>query len=284
MNISRTNIDELNAVIRLSIGKSDYEATVNETLKDYKKKANMPGFRKGMVTSGLIRKMYGKAVLAEEINKMISSELSRYLSEEKLQILGEPLPSLTEQKPIDFDHDEDFEFVFDLGLSPVIDIDFAKVGKLPFYEIIIDDEMINNQVEAFQNRFGSYVDAEFSGEKENLVGSLKQVDEKGVVVEGGIQVEEAQISVQMVKGKKDKEMFLGRKAGDGFKFNPATAFENHHYVKQILKINEDQAETLTADFEMTVSKITTFIPAELNEELFKKSLGGVDEVSSIEEF
>ncbi|MEI8273808.1 MAG: trigger factor [Paludibacter sp.] len=284
MNISRTNIDELNAVIRLSIEKSDYEATVNETLKDYRKKANMPGFRKGMVPAGLIKKMYGKAVLAEEINKQLGSELNRYISEENLQILGEPLPNETEQKPIDFDHDENFEFVFDLGLAPVIDIDFKKIGKLPLYEIAIDDAMINNQVEAFQNRFGTYVDAEVSGEKDNLVGSLKQLDENGEVLEGGIHAEEAQVSIQMVTGKKDKKIVLGKKAGDTFKFNPKAAFENHHYLKQVLKVEEDQAELIASDFEMTVSKVNTFIPAELNEEMFKKSLGGVTDVTTVEGF
>ncbi len=284
MNISRTNIDELNAVIRLSIEKSDYEATVNETLKDYRKKANMPGFRKGMVPAGLIKKMYGKAVLAEEINKQLGSELNRYISEENLQILGEPLPNETEQKPIDFDHDENFEFVFDLGLAPVIDIDFKKIGKLPLYEIAIDDAMINNQVEAFQNRFGTYVDAEVSGEKDNLVGNLKQLDENGEVLEGGIHAEEAQVSIQMVTGKKDKKIVLGKKAGDTFKFNPKAAFENHHYLKQVLKVEEDQAELITSDFEMTVSKVNTFIPAELNEEMFKKSLGGVTDVTTVEGF
>ncbi len=284
MNTTRTDVDELNAIIRVSIEKSDYEATVNETLKDYKKKANMPGFRKGMVPAGLIKKMYGKAVLAEEINKMLSRELSRYISEEKLQILGEPLPNETEQKPIDFDHDENFDFVFDLGFTPAIDIDFKKLGKLPLYEIAIDEEMINNQVEAFQNRFGSYIDAEVSGEKDNLVGSMKQLDENGAVLEGGIQAEDAQVSIQMVKGKKEKKALLGKKAGDSFKFNPKTAFGNHHYVKQVLKIDETQAESVTADFEMTVSKVNTFVPAELNEEMFKKSLGGVTDVATIDEF
>ncbi|MEI7831421.1 MAG: trigger factor [Prolixibacteraceae bacterium] len=284
MNISRTNTDELNAVIRLSIEKSDYEATVNETLKDYRKKANMPGFRKGMVPSGLIKKMYGKAVLAEQINKMLSSELTRYINDENLQILGEPLPNETEQKPIDFDHDETFEFVFDLGISPAIDIDFKKIGKLPYYEIKIDDEMINNQVEAFQNRFGSYVDAEVSTDKDNLVCSLKQLDEKGVVLEGGIQVEDAQVSLQMVKAKKAKSAVVGLKAGDIVKINPKTAFENDHYLKQILKMDDAQSEALTSDFELAVSKVNTFVPAELNEEMFKKSLGGVTEVTSLEEF
>jgi len=284
MQISKTNTDELNAVIRLTIEKSDYEATVNETLKDYRKKANMPGFRKGMVPAGLIKKMYGKAVLAEEINKMLSNELNRYLNEEKIQILGEPLPNETEQKPIDFNKDENFEFVFDLGLSPVIDIDFQKLGKLPYYEISIDEEMINNQVEAFQNRFGSYVDREDAEEKDNLVGSLKQLDEKGVVLEGGIQVEEAQVSLQMVKDKKIRALLLGKKAGDVVKFNPKKGFDSDQYLKQTLKIDDEQVASLTGDFELTVARVNTFVPAELNEEMFQKSLGGVTDVTTVEQF
>jgi trigger factor len=244
----------------------------------------MPGFRKGMVPAGLIKKMYGKAVLAEEINKILSSELSRYISEEKLQILGEPLPNETDQKPIDFDHDETFEFVFDLGFSPAIDIDFKKTGKLPLYEIIVDDEMINNQVEAFQNRFGSSVDAEKSGEKDNLIGSLKQLDAAGNVLEGGIQVDEAQVSIQMVKAKKAKSALLGKKAGDIFSFAPKTSFDNDHYLKQVLKIDDAQADGLTSDFEMTVSKVNTFVPAELNGDMFQKSLGGTTDVTTIEQF
>ena len=284
MHISRTNTDELNAVIRLSIEKSDYEATVNETLKDYRKKANMPGFRKGMVPAGLIKKMYGKAVLAEEINKMLSGELNRYIHDENLQILGEPLPNETEQKQISFDTDETFEFVFDLGLSPVIDLDFQKIGKLPYYEIAIDAEMIDNQVEAFQNRFGSYVDAEVSTENDNLIGSLKQLDDKGEVLDGGIHVEEAQLSLKMVLAKKSKSALLGKKAGDVVKLNPKKAFENDHYLKQVLKIEDAQAESLTSDFELTVSKVNTFVPAELNEDLFQKSLGGVSDVTTVEQF
>lgn len=284
MQISRTNTDELNAVVRLTIEKSDYEATVNETLKDYRKKANMPGFRKGMVPAGLIKKMYGKAVLAEEINKILSNELNRYLNEEKIQILGEPLPNETEQKPIDFNNDENFEFVFDLGLSPVIDIDFKKLGKLPYYEIAIDEEMISNQVEAFQNRFGSYVDAANAKEKDNLVGSLKQLDEKGVVLEDGIQVEDAQVSLQMVKDKKIRAALLGKKAGDVVKFNPKKGFDNDQYLKQTLKISDEQAATLAGDFELAVAKVNTFVPAELNEEMFQKSLGGATDVTTIEQF
>ncbi|MCE1197813.1 MAG: trigger factor [Marinilabiliales bacterium] len=284
MQISRTNTDELNAVIRLTIEKSDYEATVNETLKEYRKKANMPGFRKGMVPAGLIKKMYGKAVLAEEINKKLSNELTQYIHDEGLQILGEPLPSETEQQPIDFDTDETFAFVFDIGISPAIQIDFEKLGKLPYYEIAIDEEMTNNQVDAFRNRFGNYVDAEIAGEKDNLMATLKELDETGAVLAGGISVAGAQVSIQMVKSEEIKASLLGKKAGDVFNFNPAKAFENPHYTKQVLKISDEQAETLTSDFELTVEKVTTFVPAELNEELYKKSLGGDSEVTTEEQF
>jgi len=284
MDITRTNIDDLNAVIKLSIEKSDYESTVNETLKDYRKKANMPGFRKGMVPAGLIKKMYGKAVLAEQINKILSSELNRYISEENLQILGEPLPNETEQKQIDFEHDETFEFVFDLGLSPVIDLDFKKTGKLPLYEIKIDEEMIDNQVEAFQNRFGANVDAEKSTEKDTLIGDLKQLNENGEVQAGGIHALDATVSIVLVKAKKAQNALIGKKAGDVIKLNPKTAFEDDTQLKQLLKIDDLQAEELTSDFELTISKVNTLVPAELNEDLFKKVMGPESDVTTIEQF
>jgi trigger factor len=284
MDITRTNIDDLNAVIKLSIEKSDYESTVNETLKDYRKKANMPGFRKGMVPAGLIKKMYGKAVLAEQINKILTSELNRYISDENLQILGEPLPNETEQKQIDFEHDEIFEFVFDLGLSPVIDLDFKKTGKLPLYEIKIDEEMIDNQVEAFQNRFGANVDAEQSTEKDTLIGDLKQLNENGEVQAGGIQALDATVSIALVKAEKAKNALIGKKAGDVVKLNPKTAFDDNIYIKQLLKLDDLQAEELTSDFELTISKVNTFVPADLNEDLFKKAMGPESDVTTIEQF
>ncbi len=284
MNISKTNIDELNAVVRLTIEKQDYEATVNETLKDYRKKANMPGFRKGMVPAGLIKKMYGKAVLAEEINKILSRELTKYIMDEKLDILGEPLPNTTEQKNIDFDTDETFEFVFDLGFSPAINVDFGKTGKLPYYEIIIDEQAITNQVEAYQNRFGQNNDAEVIGEKETATGDFAQLDAEGNVVTDGVNTENAQISVQLISDEAVKALFIGKKAGDVVKFNPKTAFSNEHYVHNLLKISHKQFETLDAEFNFTINKINTFVPAELNEELFKKVYGDESGVTTVEQF
>ena len=186
MKISKTSIDDLNVVVRIAIEKQDYEATVNETLKDYRKKANMPGFRKGMVPAGLIKKMYGKSALADEVNKLLSRELTKYITDQNLNILGEPLPSLTEQAVIDFDSDADFEFAFDLGLSPEIIVDFEKIGKLPYYEIVVDDQLIDNQIQGYTNRFGENISAEVVGDKETTVGDFVQVDSDGNVVDGGI--------------------------------------------------------------------------------------------------
>jgi len=284
MNISRTNIDELNAVVKLTIEKNDYESTVNETLKDYRKKANMPGFRKGMVPAGLIKKMYGKGVLAEEINKIISRELTRYIFDEKLDILGEPLPNTTEQKTIDFENDETFEFTFDLGFSPAIDVDFNKTGKLPYYEITIDEQLITNQVEAYQNRFGKNIDAEAVAEKDSAIGNFSQIDADGNVVENGIQAENASVSVNLISDDAIKALFIGKKAGDVVRFNPKKAFSNDHYVHNLLKISHEELEALEAEFNFTITKVSSFVQAEVNEELFKNVYGESTEVTTVEQF
>ena len=186
MRISKRSIDDLNVVVSIAIEKQDYEATVNETLKDYRKKANMPGFRKGMVPAGLIKKMYGKSAVADEVNKLISRELTKYIADEQLNILGEPLPSLKEQSKIDFDSSADMEFVFDLGLSPDINVNFNSIGKIPYYQIDIDDQLIDNQIQGYTNRFGENIAADVVGEKETTIGDFVQVDEAGNILQDQI--------------------------------------------------------------------------------------------------
>ena len=225
MKISKTSVDELNAIIRIAIEKPDYEVTVNEKLKEYRKKANMPGFRKGMVPANLIRKMYGKSVLAEEVNQILSTELTKYIADEKLNILGEPLPSKDEPAKIDFDQDEEFEFVFDLGLSPEIVVDFEKVGELPYYEISIDNGLVDSQIDGYTNRFGENVPAEQIGEKESSIGDFVELDENGSVLEGGIHADNVQVSVQLISDEEIKARFIGAKVGDTIKFNPKLAFQ-----------------------------------------------------------
>ena len=284
MKISKTSIDDLNVVVRIAIEKQDYEATVNETLKDYRKKANMPGFRKGMVPAGLIKKMYGKSALAEEVNKLLGRELTKYIVDENLNILGEPLPSVTEKAIVDFDKDADFEFAFDLGLSPVINVDYAKIGKLPYYEVIVDSNLIDNQIEGYANRFGENIPAEVVGEKETMIGDFAQLDAEGLVLESGIVSENVQVAVQLIKDEAIQKLFIGAKVGDVLKFNPRVAMANDHEVAHLLKVKDDEINAVEADFNFTISKINTFVPAVINEELIKKVYGDATEVKTIEEF
>jgi len=283
MQISKTSIDDLNIVVKITIEKQDYEATVNETLKDYRKKANMPGFRKGMVPAGLIKKMYGKSALAEEVNKLLSHELTKYIADEKLDILGEPLPSLTEKAIVDFNSDADFVFAFDLGLSPEIKPDFEKIGKLPYYEITVDSQLIDNQLDGYSKRFGENVPAEIVGENETVNGDFAQLDAKGIIVEGGIASQGVQVSVQLIKEDAVKALFIGAKVGDVVKCNPRLALANDHEVTHLLKVKDDQIDSVDCDFNFTIKAINTFVAAEINEDLIKKVYGDNTEVKTIDE-
>jgi len=283
MQISKTSIDELNIVVKITIEKQDYEATVNETLKDYRKKANMPGFRKGMVPAGLIKKMYGKSALAEEVNKLLSRELTKYIADEKLDILGEPLPSLTEKAIVDFNSDADFVFAFDLGLSPEIKPDFEKIGKLPYYEITVDSQLIDNQLDGYSKRFGENVPAEIVGEKETVNGDFAQLDAEGNITEGGIASQGVQVSVQLIKDDAVKALFIGAKVGDVVKFNPRLALANDHEVTHLLKVKDDQIDSVDCDFNFTIKAINTFVAAEINEDLIRKVYGDDTEVKTIDE-
>jgi len=283
MKISKTSIDDLNVVVKVTIEKPDYEATVNETLKDYRKKANMPGFRKGMVPAGLIKKMYGKAALADEVNKLLSRELTKYIADENLNILGEPLPSETEQAIIDFESNTDFEFTFDLGLSPEINLDFEKIGKLPYYEIVVDDQLIDNQVEGYANRFGENVPAEVVGEKETVIGDFETLDAEGVVVEGGIAPHNVQMAVQLIKDEAVKKLFIGAKVGDVLKFNPKVALADDHEVTHLMKVKHEEIDAVDHDFNFTINTINTFVPAQIDEALMKKVYGEETEVKTIDD-
>ncbi len=269
MNIVKNDIDAVNALVSLQVSKADYEEKVEKTLRDYRKKANIPGFRPGMVPVSLIKKMYGKAVLAEEINKVVSDGIFNYIKENNLNILGEPLPNETEQAPIDFDTMDEFEFKFDLGLAPEFDITIDKKDKIKFYEISLTDEMIENQVKQYTGRFGQYIQVTEVDEKDVIKGDLKEVGagENGIMVEAGV------LSPGYIKSNSQKKLFIGAKIGDTIKFNPTKAFENPAEIASLLKITKDDVENITADFEMTITGITRYIESEINESLFDKVYG-----------
>lgn len=282
MNISKENIDALNAVIKLTVEKEDYAKKVDDVLKDYRKRVNMPGFRPGKVPAGVVKKMYGKAVLADEVNKLVSESIHQYITENELDLLGEPLPSES-QELIDFDTTESFEFAFDVALAPEVDVKLSKREKLPLYNITITDEMLDQQVDAIAGRFGTTEQVEEVGDKAMVKGNFAQLNDKGEVLEEGIAKEAAVISLNIIKDEAEKAKLLGAKVGDVITFNPKKAFPNDTEITYMLGIEKEEAEALTSDFQFTITEITEFKAPEMNEDLFNKAFGE-GEVKSEEEF
>ncbi len=282
MNIVRKDIDQSNAIITLRVEKADYTEKVEKTLRDYRKKANIPGFRPGMVPVGLVKKMYGKAVLAEEINKIVSDELFKYIRENNVNMLGEPMPNETEQKEIDFNTQEDFEFIFDLGLAPEFDVEVTGKDKVKYYNVAVSDEMIENQVKSYTARYGKYVQEETVEEKDMLKGEMLELAD-GKVNESGIKLSDAVLTPAYIKDEATKALFVNAKKGDVITINPAKAFEDAAEISSLLKISKDEAKNITSDFQFKIEGITRYHESAIDQDLFDKVYGeGV--VTSEEEF
>lgn len=272
MNIVRKDLDQNNALVTVSIEKVDYAEKVEKMLRDYRKKANVPGFRPGMVPVGLVKKMYGKAVLAEEINKLVSDGLYDYIRENKINILGEPLPNEADQTPIDFDTQDTFEFSFDLGLAPEFEVELSKKDKVKYYTIAVSDEMIDNQVKSYTGRYGKYIQEETVEEKDMLKGEMLEMA-NGKVNEEGLKVKDAALTISYMKDADQKALFATAKKGDVVVFNPAKAYVEEAEISSLLKISKDEAKTMTSDFQFTIESITRYHEAEVNQELFDKVYG-----------
>jgi|WetSurSiteA1Bulk_404760.scaffolds.fasta_scaffold00590_11 trigger factor len=283
MNIKKDNIDELNAVVTIKIEKADYEERVDNILKDYRRKARFDGFRPGKVPQGLVNKMYRKPILAEEINKILSESLAKYLVDEKLNILGEPLPNADKPLSIDWDHDSEFEFAFDIGLAPELDIAVSEKDKVPYYTIKVDAGEITKQIERMQSRFGKLIDADQVTENEVLKADLAEADKKGSPVENGISVEDASISLEFIKDDKTRKKFKGCKPGDQLVIDVKKAFENETDLAALLKISKEKLAGISPDFLVTLKTVSRFEKAEINQDLFDK-VYGKDNVKSEEEF
>jgi len=282
MNIVRKDIDQSNATLTLRIEKADYAEKVQKTLRDYRKKANIPGFRPGMVPVGLITKMYGKAVIAEEINKIVSDELFKYIKDNNINMLGEPMPNETEQKEIDFNTQEDFEFVFDLGLAPEFDVEVTGKDKVKYYNITVSDEMIENQLKSYTSRYGKYVQEETVEEKDMLKGEMLELA-NGKVNESGIKLSDAVLTPAYIKDEATKALFVNAKKGDVITINPSKAFEDAAEISSLLKVSKDEAKNITSDFQFKIEGITRYHESAIDQELFDKVYGeGV--VTSEEEF
>jgi trigger factor len=283
MNITKENIDDLNAVLKVKIEKADYEDKVETVLKDYRKKATIKGFRPGMVPIGLIKKMYGRAVQIDEINKVVTDNIQKYLADEKLEILGDPLPKADEQETIDFDTQEEFTFSFELGLTPEVELKLSKKNKVNQYEIIIDEKMKKDYLENYTRRYGELRKAELTEEKDVIKGKIEAIDNDGNVLPEGPSVEDTSIGIDIIKDDKIKVEFIGKKLGESIDFNIKKAFPNDTEIAGILHKKKEEVENLGENYRFTLNDISRFYPAELGKELYDKIFGeGV--MTSDEEF
>lgn len=280
MSVIQNNIDLVNATLTVKVSKEDYSEKYDKALKIARKKINVPGFRVGMAPMGMVKKMYGPTILVDEINKIVSEELYNYINENKLNILGEPLPN--ENSKVDaFNEGDDFEFVFDIALAPEFKVEWN--GNLPYYNIDVDAALIEKQVDAYRGRFGKYVPAEKVEEKDVIKGELVELNADGSVKEDGVKVEKAILSPGYMKEEGQKAQALGKSVGESFVFNPAKAFGNENEIASLLQIKKEEAKEFAADCQFTVAEITRFAHAELDQELFDAAFGK-DAVKSADEF
>ena len=274
MNVSLQNIDKVSALLTVKLGKEDYQEKVDKALKDLRHKAQMPGFRKGMIPASLIKKMYGKSVLAEEINKILSETVYKYIQDNKINILGEPLPNEDKQPELDFGVMEDFEFLFDIALAPEFKTEVGKADKVDYYNIEVTNDMVDNQVKTYTQRNGKYEKVDAYAGNDMLKGSLLELDEDGNTKESGIQVENAVLLPSDMKDEEQKAVFAGAKVGDKLVFNPQAAWDgNDIRVATLLKIDKEKAAEVKSNFRFEIDEITRFVPGELNQEIFDQVFG-----------
>jgi trigger factor len=280
MNILREDVDALNAVLKVQISPEDYQSKVKNELEKYRKSAKVPGFRPGHVPVGLIQKQYGKSVLAETLNKLANDGLYNFITENKLEILGNPIPK-EDATPIgDFDKPENFEFSFEIGFSPTFEIGITG-KKFEFPKVIIDDTLINKQIEDLQRRYGKLTSVETASGKDMILGKFEELTETGEVKEGGIS-HSTTISLEFLDKKEASNLLNGKKVNETFELSPSLVSKNDADKAAMLGLKEDQLASIGDKFQFTISDIKQMELAELNDELFGK-LFMDGEVTTIEE-
>lgn len=282
MKISFENPDKVNGLLTITVEEADYQASVEKTLKDYRKKANYPGFRPGMVPMGLIKKQYGASAKMDAINKLIGEQIYKYMQDNKIQMLGEPLPS-EKQEAQDLEKPAPYTFAFDIAVAPEFKIELNGHNKIDHYTIIVDDALIDRQVEMFTSRNGTYEKAESYEDNDMLKGDLRELDEKGNTKEDGITVEAASILPNYIKDEAQKALCNGAKLGDIITLNVSKAFESEAEIASLLKVERDRVKDIKSDFSYQITDIQRYKKHPVDQELFD-SLFGKDTVKSEKEF
>lgn len=268
MEFTLKNQSAASAILSVNIQEADYSALVEKQLKNFRQKANIPGFRPGMVPMGLIKKQYGTAVKAEEINKLLQTKIFEYIRENKIDMLGEPLPIESQQAGINMAEDKEFTFEFEIALAPKFDAVLDKNDKLAYYRIQPTDEMIEGQVNAFAQRCGEYKQVEAYENGDMLKGTLAESVEEGIVVR------EAVMMPSYMKNDEQKALFAGSKLNDVVTFNPSVAFDNNEAeLASLLKVEKADVAAHNGEFTFTITEITRFVASELNQTVFDAAFG-----------
>lgn len=283
MNITKTVVDDTNIVLSLEIEKADYAEAVEKALKDARRRIAMPGFRKGMVPAGLVKKMYGASITVDEVNRLINDSLYNYIRENKVAVLGEPMTQ-EGQKPFD-EAAERYTINFDIAVAPAFDLKVDSSVKVPYYNITVGDEMMDRQIEGLRSQFGSDTSAETVGENDVLKGAIAELDADGNLKEGGIEAEETTLYPRYFKDDAQKALFLGAAKYASVDFDPAVASGgSNSEVASMLRITADEAKELVAGtrFRFTIADIMHHEPAAMNEDFFKQAYG--EECTTEEQF
>ncbi len=273
MNISQEKIDKLNAVVTINIKPEDYQPRVDKAIKDHAKKAKIPGFRPGMVPPAHIKKMYGKSILVDEVNNLLSDTLNNYINEQQLEVLGQPLPKLDDNKQYNWDFADDFEFNYEVGLAPEFDIDFSAKDKVTQYVIKADNETLEARIKNIRKSYGKMTNPDVSADGDVLYAELVQLSPDGSVFDGGI-TNTTSVRLDQVQDEKIKKSLIGMKKGDEFVFDVQKAYNNDAVrIGAILKVDEDLAADIKSKFRLTVKNVNRLEESDLNQEFFDKLFG-----------
>ena len=268
MNISFEAPDKINGLMTITLETADYQPEVDKTLKDYRKRANIPGFRPGQAPMAMIKRQFGPSVKVEAVNKLLGEKLYEYVRENKIQMLGEPLPS-EQQEQLDFESDQPLTFKFDIAVAPAFEAKLSAKDKVPFYNIKVDDKLIDQQVEMYQSRGGQYekVEQYDDEQRDMLKGDLREID-------GTIEVADAVLMPQYIKVDDQKKLFKDCKLGDIITWNPRKAYpESDVEVSSLMKIQKDEVKDHEGDFTFQITEISRFVKAEVNQTLFDQVFG-----------
>ena len=273
MNITKESTGELTALLKVEVREEDYLEKVNKILKDYQRKANMPGFRPGKVPFGMVKKMYGTAVMADEVNKLVSEELTAYLRENEIKMLGYPIPNDEKTGAVDWNEQSNFDLYFDLGLAPEFDLNFSDLVNVDYYQIKVSEEQVEEEVKRMAQQHGTMEKPETSEEQDWIDGSMIQIDDEGNPVENGINAE-SYIYPPSVSTDEQKARFIGLKANDAVEFDLRELFPENKDIARLLKVTEKEAASISGRFRFVVKEISRMIPAEMNEEFYAKVFPG----------